>query len=145
MQTLIEIDGRVLEVKVSPGGTVAVDGIPTAPAAGAALVRGDAVWIKANGRHVEARRVDAVERAAAAAGGHADAARAAMPGVVVAIDVAPGQAVAAGQRLLAVESMKLLSDVVAPRAGTIAKLHVASGEAFAKGAVLVTLAPSESP
>lgn len=141
MEHEIEIDGRVFRVKVSPGGTAVVDGIPTVVAVGEAVVRGDAIWLKAHGRHVEARRVDAVERAAAVRAGHADAARAAMPGVVVAIDVAPGQTIAAGQRLLAVESMKLLSDVVAPRAGTIATLHVGVGEAFAKGAVLVTLEP----
>jgi biotin carboxyl carrier protein len=40
---------------------------------------------------------------------------------------------------MAVESMKLLSDIVAPRAGTVAAIHVAPGAAFAKGTALVSL------
>jgi 3-methylcrotonyl-CoA carboxylase alpha subunit len=50
-----------------------------------------------------------------------------MPGKVIAVDVAQGQAVEAGQRLLVLEAMKMEHALTAPFAGTVAELAVAEG------------------
>ncbi|WP_168915435.1 ATP-binding protein [Microcella flavibacter] len=56
------------------------------------------------------------------------AVRASMPGSVVSIAVAVGDAVAAGDPLLVVEAMKMEHAVLAPLAGTVAEIAVAVGE-----------------
>jgi 3-methylcrotonyl-CoA carboxylase alpha subunit len=62
-----------------------------------------------------------------------------LPGTVVAVLVREGQHVDAGTTLLVVEAMKMEHAVVAPRAGTVAKLRYAAGERVPEGAVLVEL------
>jgi len=69
--------------------------------------------------------------------------RAPMPGLVVRIEVAEGQQVAAGTGLVVVEAMKMENELRAPRSGTVRTVHVAVGEAVEKGASLVTLASPE--
>jgi len=78
------------------------------------------------------------ESAAAAAGGPVDV-KATLPGLVVAVSVAVGDAVVAGDPLLTIEAMKMQNEVRAPRDGTIGAVVVASGEAVATGALLVRL------
>ncbi len=51
--------------------------------------------------------------------------RAEWPGQVVEIHVAVGDAVSEGQVVLTLESMKMLTDVESPVAGTISAVHVA--------------------
>ena len=65
-----------------------------------------------------------------------------MPGLVVRIAVAAGQAVDAGAGLVVVEAMKMENELRAPRAAVVAAVHVAAGQTVEKGAPLVTL---ESP
>ena len=65
-----------------------------------------------------------------------------MPGTLVAHHVEIGAEVALGARLVTIESMKLQVTIAAPRAGVVARLHVAEGATFERGAVLVSLAPS---
>ena len=50
--------------------------------------------------------------------------RAIIPGVVVSVAVAPGDAVDAGQQLLVVEAMKMQNELRAPRAGTVERVAV---------------------
>ena len=50
-----------------------------------------------------------------------------IPGVVVAVSVAPGDAVTAGQQLLVVEAMKMQNELRAPRDGTVEQVGVGSG------------------
>ena len=64
-----------------------------------------------------------------------------MPGTVIAVHVTEGQAVARGDTLVVIESMKLETAIKALRDGTIATVHVATGQAFDRGMPLVTLAP----
>jgi 3-methylcrotonyl-CoA carboxylase alpha subunit len=73
----------------------------------------------------------------AEAGG--DAVRAPMPGLVKAVHVAPGEAVAAGARLVTLEAMKMEHALRAPRAGTVAAVPVASGDQVEEGALLAAL------
>ena len=65
--------------------------------------------------------------------------RAQIPGRVVAVAVAPGEQVEAGQRLLSVEAMKMENDVRAPRAGTIERVAVGAGGRVELGDELVVI------
>jgi len=54
--------------------------------------------------------------------------RAPMPGLVVSVPVHEGQAVEKGDVLLILESMKMQNELRSPRAGTISRLRVGSGD-----------------
>jgi acetyl/propionyl-CoA carboxylase alpha subunit len=69
--------------------------------------------------------------------------RASMPGVVVAVHCAAGRAVAAGEKLLTLESMKLQVTLLATHAAVVEQVHVAPEAVFERGALLVSLAPAE--
>ncbi|MDQ8727479.1 acetyl-CoA carboxylase biotin carboxyl carrier protein subunit [Bradyrhizobium sp. LHD-71] len=78
-------------------------------------------------------------------GSHADGSTddtilAPMPGTVVTVMVKAGEAVARGDTLLVIESMKLETSVKAPRDGRIDTVHVAMGQSFDRSAPLATLA-----
>jgi acetyl/propionyl-CoA carboxylase alpha subunit len=62
-----------------------------------------------------------------------------MPGAVVRVEVAVGDAVAAGDLLLVLEAMKMEHPVVAPAGGTVASVAVAAGQQVDAGQVLVVL------
>jgi biotin carboxyl carrier protein len=65
--------------------------------------------------------------------------RAIIPGRVVSVAVEAGDAVTSGQRLLAVEAMKMENELRAPRAGTVERVAVAVGETVELGDALVVL------
>ncbi|MEF8714157.1 MAG: biotin/lipoyl-containing protein [Accumulibacter sp.] len=81
----------------------------------------------------------AAPRSTAAAAGAGDEV-AGMGGVVVEVNVKVGQAVAAGDRLLVLEAMKMKTPVVATRAGQVTRVLVAPGDAVEGGQPLVTIA-----
>ncbi len=82
---------------------------------------------------------------AGGAAGHSDNdIRADMPGTVVSIHCAEGDVIASGQKLITIESMKLQVSMVAPRDGTVAKIHYVANTTFDRSAVLVSLAPLDS-
>ncbi len=62
-----------------------------------------------------------------------------MPGLIVAVEVAPGDVVDAGRTLVIIEAMKMQSEIRAPAGGRITALRVRPGEEVMGGAVLVTL------
>ena len=64
-----------------------------------------------------------------------------MPGNIVACHTEVGAAVAFGDRLVTIESMKLQMTISAPRSGTVARIHLAENINFERGAVLVSLVP----
>jgi len=78
----------------------------------------------------------------AAAGGAGDKVAAPMPGRIVAVHVAPGDAIEADQELLVMEAMKMELALRAPRAGTVAELRAQVGEFVEADVVLVLLAPT---
>ena len=80
----------------------------------------------------------AVTAAPAAAGAGDQVAQ--MGGVVAAILVKEGQKVAEGERIVELEAMKMKVPVMATRAGQIAKVRVAVGDAVETGQVLLTIA-----
>jgi biotin carboxyl carrier protein len=102
---------------------------------------GSTEWVAVNG--VEWRRVVVDPRVRAQGGaGAASAARdvkAAMPGKVVRVLVAAGEAVEAGQGLLILEAMKMQNELKSPRAGVVAGVRVEEGATVTSGQVLVTL------
>jgi 3-methylcrotonyl-CoA carboxylase alpha subunit len=67
-----------------------------------------------------------------------------MPGKVTAVEVAAGDKVAKGQRLLTLEAMKMEHALTAPFDGTIAELSAKAGKQVGEGQLLVKVEPSES-
>jgi hypothetical protein len=65
--------------------------------------------------------------------------KAIIPGKVVAVSVAAGDAVTAGQQLLVVEAMKMQNELRAPRDGTIERVGVAVGVNIEIGDLLVVI------
>ena len=61
-------------------------------------------------------------------------------GRVVAIDVKPRQEVTQGQQLLTIETMKMNTFVLAPKAGKLAEVLVAVGDAVEEGRLLARIA-----
>jgi len=62
-----------------------------------------------------------------------------MPGLIVRVHVRPGDAVQAGQGLVAMEAMKMENELRATSAGTVKSVRVEPGTVVEKGAVLVEL------
>ncbi|WP_114522447.1 acetyl/propionyl/methylcrotonyl-CoA carboxylase subunit alpha [Altererythrobacter sp. ZODW24] len=62
-----------------------------------------------------------------------------MPGKVIAVDVAEGDAVTAGQRLLVLEAMKMEHALTAPFDGTVAELNASEGGQVQVEAVLAVI------
>ena len=67
------------------------------------------------------------------------AVRAIIPGRVVSVAVTPGDTVAAGQRLLAVEAMKMENELRAPRDGVVERVEVSVGQTVELGDSLVVI------
>ncbi|MBD3729600.1 MAG: ATP-grasp domain-containing protein [Sphingomonadales bacterium] len=65
-----------------------------------------------------------------------------MPGKVIAVDVAEGQTVTAGQRLLVLEAMKMEHALTAPFDGTVAELSVSAGAQVQVEALLARVEPA---
>lgn len=66
--------------------------------------------------------------------------RAVIPGRLVAVSVAVGDHVEAGQQVLVIEAMKMQNEVRAPHAGVVERIDVAPGQTVELGMVLVVIA-----
>jgi len=62
-----------------------------------------------------------------------------MPGTVLAVHVAPGDAVAAGQLVMIVEAMKMEHRITAPRAGMVTEIRARPGDQVNGGDLLAIL------
>jgi 3-methylcrotonyl-CoA carboxylase alpha subunit len=67
-----------------------------------------------------------------------------MPGKVTAVEVAAGDKVEKGQRLLTLEAMKMEHALTAPFDGTIAKINAIAGAQVTEGQMLVRVEPAVS-
>lgn len=85
-----------------------------------------------------ARAIRELAGASTAAAGPAPL-RAPMPGLIVRVNVQPGDTVQAGQGLVVMEAMKMENELRAQSAGVVARVHVAPGTAVEKGALLLDL------
>ena len=164
MKYIVEIRGKRIEVVVD-GESVSVNGGPGEIAhlseieetpvrlvtVGSAVhrvtarrdgARGSYV-LRIDGRRyaVEAldERTRAIRDLSAAAAGPAgpQPVKAPMPGLIVRIDVKPGDHVQAGQGVAAMEAMKMENELRAPGAGRVKAVHATVGQAVDKGALLV--------
>jgi len=84
------------------------------------------------------------KRLRAAAGGSVSEAgefhlRAPMPGMVVSIPVEEGQHVERGDVLVILESMKMQNELKAPRAGTVGRMRVKTGESVEQRQTLLSI------
>jgi acetyl-CoA/propionyl-CoA carboxylase biotin carboxyl carrier protein len=89
-------------------------------------------------------REQARERRERAAQQASDVISAPMQGTVVAVAVADGDEVGAGQLLAVVEAMKMENPLRAPHAGQVTGLRVRAGETVAQGAVLCRVVPADT-
>uniref|UniRef100_A0A8I5T778 Propionyl-CoA carboxylase alpha chain, mitochondrial n=1 Tax=Pongo abelii TaxID=9601 RepID=A0A8I5T778_PONAB len=65
--------------------------------------------------------------------------RSPMPGVVVAVSVKPGDAVAEGQEICVIEAMKMQNSMTAGKTGTVKSVHCRAGDTVGEGDLLVEL------
>ncbi|MDR3419314.1 MAG: biotin/lipoyl-binding protein [Nevskia sp.] len=104
-------------------------------------VRGDDVFVHLGGTAYQLRYEHPLQRLAAQSHGAAeDQIRAPMPGSLVAVHVKVGQAVARGETLLVMESMKMETTIAAPRDGVVEAVHFEKGQTFDRDALLLSLA-----
>ncbi len=142
------IDGRTVEADLAAGPDGVVFSLLLDGCSHALIARreaGDRWRIEVDGVPYTAEAVDERTRAIRAMiGGDARArgprpVRAPMPGLVVRIEVEPGDVVRAGQGVVIVEAMKMENELKAETAGRVTRIHVEPGEAVEKGVVLVEL------
>lgn len=123
-------DGPQHTVMLSPG-----------PRPTHAAVGGDVLAVE-----VQSAQEAALAAALASAGGRGGSGtiKAPMPGRVVRVLVADGEAVQADAALLIVEAMKMENEVRAPAAGVVRRLSVAAGDTVEAGQLLCEVAPPEA-
>jgi len=119
------------------GATVAIEHGAAEP--GSAAV--DSLLIAEGGQVWQLTRWRAAGGAAGAAGDGAILAP--MPGRVIAVDVAAGDTVAKGQKLLTLEAMKMEHGLTAPFDGIVAELNAAIGSQVQVDALLVRIEKPE--
>jgi biotin carboxyl carrier protein len=139
------VEGRPIDLDVVPVGaqlSVRVDGqvvdltTEGAPPEIGAVASGHRSYVR-----VESERMRSADQAKKTTQSGADkVVKSPMPGRVVKVLVAKGDAVEAGQGLIVLEAMKMENEVRARVAGTVAEVHVAAGTAVEGSAKLVTLA-----
>jgi biotin carboxyl carrier protein len=103
------------------------------------LVDGFRFEVEAESERIAALRERAGRGRAASAHSGPLQVRAIIPGKVVEVFVAPGDAVTAGQHLLVVEAMKMQNELRAPSDGTIERVGVAPGVNIEVGDLLVVI------
>jgi biotin carboxyl carrier protein len=163
---LVTIDGTTVEVEVdgehvTVGGRTVTASLGFVPGAAVRQLlldgRAEALGIEAAGggswavtRHGERTEIEVIDertRHIRSLAGSGDRARspmvvkAPMPGLVVRVQVEPGQAVGAGVGVLVLEAMKMENELRAATAGIVRAVRVRPGEAVEKGQVMVEFDP----
>ena len=102
----------------------------------AGVADGDRRQLWVNGHYIPYRRVREQRAGAAAASGSLSAS---IPAVVSQILVSEGEHVAAGDKLLLLESMKMILPVQAPYEGIVSNINCAVGDAVQPGVPLIEM------
>ncbi|MFN2138407.1 MAG: acetyl-CoA carboxylase biotin carboxyl carrier protein subunit [Candidatus Promineifilaceae bacterium] len=100
---------------------------------------GDARQLWVDGQTVAYRRLRQQHRETEHAGSLAST----IPAVVAEILVVPGQAVAAGDKLILLESMKMILPIQSPVAGVVKAINCRQGESVKAGVELIIIEPEE--
>ena len=103
------------------------------------LVDGFRLEVEVETERIASLRERATRGRSASAHGGPLAVKAIIPGKVVSVSIAAGDAVTAGQQLLVVEAMKMQNELRAPRDGTIERVGVAPGVNIEVGDLLVVI------
>ena len=128
MKYKVTLNGRTYEVEVNNGQAILLDEYEAvAPVAAlAAPVAAPAAAAPA-------------PAAAPAVTGAGEAVNAPMPGTILKVNVAAGQAVKAGDTLCVLEAMKMENEIKAPKDGTVNTVAVTKGASVNTGDALVYL------
>jgi acetyl-CoA/propionyl-CoA carboxylase biotin carboxyl carrier protein len=105
---------------------------------------GDTLWLGRDGLAWAVRERGPVDAVAAEAAGAGGPVRSPMPGTVTVVEVTEGQAVAAGDRLVVVEAMKMEHVLTAPVDGVVREVAARAGATVAKDALLLTVETAEN-
>lgn len=120
----VTLNGKVYEVEVEKGEAVIQAeyeaALPAAPAAAPAAPVAAPAPVQA-----QAPTVPAASAPAASAG--AGTVLSPLPGNINEIRFSAGQTVKAGDVVIILEAMKMENEIVAPKAGTLTKIHVQKG------------------
>jgi acetyl/propionyl-CoA carboxylase alpha subunit len=127
-------------VRLQSAGTAHVIAlVPPLPAAALTVsAQGDETVVFAEGRAFAFSEISADETGQSAGGGDGTV-RSPMPGHILSVAVAVGDAVKKGAPLLVMEAMKMEMTLAAPGDGTVAELHAAAGARVAEGILLLRL------
>ena len=130
-QYTVTVNGTAYEVTVESvsGGRMA--SAPVARTASAPVARAAAP--------VAAPAPPAAPKAAPAASGSGETVSSPMPGTILDVKVAAGQAVKSGDILFILEAMKMENEIFAPCDGTVSSVAVSKGAAVNPGDVLCVI------
>ncbi|MBV9921053.1 MAG: ATP-grasp domain-containing protein [Pseudonocardia sp.] len=109
-----------------------------------AVQDGETLWLGRDGHAWAVREQGPVDAVAAETAGAGGPVRSPMPGTVTVVEVAEGQAVTTGDRLVVVEAMKMEHVLTAPVDGVVRDLRAKAGATVAKDAVLLTVEGAEA-
>lgn len=106
---------------------------------GLAVRAGDVTWVSYRGRQFEVRRPSSAGESEKWT--HSGEIHAPMPGSIVEVRAAEGQAVERGDKLVILEAMKTQQSFEAPFAGTVTSLPVSAGDQVVEGQLLALVEP----
>ena len=130
MKYKVTLNGRTYEVEVEAGKAMLLaeyEAVAPAPVAAAPVAAPAAV------------APAAAAPAAPVVPGAGEAVNAPMPGNILKVNVANGQAVKEGDVLVVLEAMKMENEIMAPKNGTVTQVLVQKGSTVDTGAPLVVI------